>query len=371
MFKKYRELQNTTKLLGLVLILGIVLAFTVTNAPSLAITSVLVTAGILVSIHLMIQYPRFIKFSIIFIVQLMLVAYVSLLYGGFFGLQYGLYPDLAIITSAASLIALSLVIIYLALAKAKGRMVTNLIVGFFLLDFSGFILGSLFGLGYLPSLGISALLSLGFIVLRIIPFGMKNSHSIESEEVRKEVFKNSLVTSKIESIIRKNKWNFKTVPNYDNFWIVNTGKNIIVMSGIAFQENVKKTKTGYIYKGIPVENLIGDLAEIAANLSQEYKIPRNKIHFVIIDVNNRVGLPVKGYQRYELVLKHEKTNVKTRMVLASSYGISVWSERVSEDNISQPWDNFVNRLENPSTKKKKNKIDKKNIKPEIDISLKD
>lgn len=358
MFIKYRKLSTITKLTALLLILGIVSAYTIVSYPAQAVNSIVITAALFVSLHVLIQYPRLSKLAIASIIQVALIGFVSLMYGGYFGLLFGVNPDMAILTSSAALLSLSIAIIYVVLDKANGGILTNLIVAFLLLDFSGLFIGLLLGLEYLLSLIISAVIAFSFLILRSIDFSKNKPQSQEIINIREEIVDTN--NKILKKIIQENNWESIQLSSHENYWLINTGKHFIITTGIKLQTKVDKTNTGYLYKNIPLENIIAELAEHASEISQEYKIPRNKIHFNIVDINNKINLPAKGYELFELVLRKDKTNVKTRMVLSSAYGLPLWVEKTPEENISQAWENFVNRVNNPTPKKqKKHKLSSK------------
>lgn len=369
MLIKYRKLSPITKLTALLLFLGIVFSYTIVSYPAQAFNSIIITGALLIAVHVLIQYPRLSKLAIISMVQVALIGFVSLLYGGYFGLLFGVNPDMAILTASAALVALSVTIIYLILDKTNGSLLFNLSVAFLILDFSGLAIGLFFGLEYLLSLLISAVLAFSFVYIRARDFnGRKNKSKPESLNVREEVSETK--TKVIDKMIKENEWEVIQIPEHDNYWLINTGKQFVIATSLKLTEKVKITKTGYLYKNVPLENVIAELAEEASEISQAYKIPRNKIHFGIIDVNGKINLPARGYELFELVLKKDKTNVKTRMILSSVYGLPMWVEKTPEEKISQAWENFVNRVNSPTPKKqKKNRIVKKS-KTTIEVTKK-
>jgi hypothetical protein len=62
-------------------------------------------------------------------------------------------------------------------------------------------------------------------------------------------------------------------------------------------------------------------------------------------VKNNALLPANGYQRYELAPRKEKTNIQTRLVLATTHGMNVFIKDTKSEGISQVWENFIKRFE--------------------------
>lgn len=366
MLTAYRKISPINKMVALILFLGIIFAYNITSTPANTLNSVVIAGALAIALHVLIQYPRFSKIAIVSIIQIVMITIASLLYGGYFGLLFGVNPDLAIMTASSALLALSFVIIYIVLDKAYGGILINLIIAFLLLDFSGLAIGLWLGLEYLLSIIISAVIAFTFVFVRCIDYSKKSKTIGDSASIREEVIPTN--NKILEKIITENGWEYLQVPEHENYWVINTGKNILITTSISLKENVQKTKTGYLYKNIPLENIIAELAEEAGVLSQEYKIPRNKTHFAILDINNRINLPAKGYERFEITLKKDKTSVKTRMILAAKHGLALWVDRSSEEKISQAWDNFKNRVNNPKPKKVKKSLKKKEKNTEIIVN---
>lgn len=345
MLTKYRKATSLSKLITLVLLLGLVAAYNITTTPQLTLSSVLIAAGLFISLHLLIQYPRFIKISLIGVFQVGLLSIVSLTYSSVFsGSNLNVDGALALITSSAVLIAVSSVIAYLTMFRTKGSKAFTLAIAFGLLDVSGIVLGLLTNWSYIPLLIISTIISLGFVFYRSIDLKHRKALKGLGGEVRKEVSNSYQIEAKIKNIINKHNWDAVKIPSVDNFWVINTGKNIVITTGILLETKIQKTKTGFTYNNIPLENIFADLADVASTISQEYKIPRNKTHFLIIDVKNNGLLPANGYQRYELAPRKEKTNIKTRMVFSNTHGTTTFMKDAKSEGIAQTWETFKARF---------------------------
>lgn len=350
MFTKYRKAKLTSKLIALVLLLGLVAAYNITTTPQLTLSSVLISAGLLVSLHILIQYPRFVKISLIGVLQVGLLSVVSLTYSSVFsGSTLNIDGALALITSSAILISISAIIAYLTMYRTKGSKAFTLATSFALLDLTGIAIGLLTNWSYIPLLIISTIISLAFVFYRSIDLRHRKALKGLGGEVRKEVSNTYQIETKINSILSKNKWDAVKVSDLENFWVINTGKNIIITTGIVLDNKIQKTKTGFTYNGIPLENILADLTDEAASISQMYKLPRNKTHFAVIDIKNNALLPANGYQRYELAPRKEKTNVQTRLVFATAHGISMFIKDAKSEGISQVWENFIKRFDKKNT----------------------
>ena len=350
MFTKYRKAKLTSKLVALVLLLGLVAAYNITTTPQLTLSSVLIATGLFISLHILIQYPRFVKISLIGVLQIGLLSVVSLTYSSIFsGSIENLDGALALITSSATLLAVSAVIAYLTMTRTKGSKAFTLAAAFALLDITGILIGLLTNWSYIPLLILSTILALGFVFYRSLDLRHRKALKGLGGEVRKEVSNTYQIETKINSVLTKNKWDAVKVSEVENFWVINTGKNIIITTGLVLDSKVQKTKTGFAYNSIPLENVFADLSEQAATISQTYKLPRNKTHFAVIDVKNNGLLPVNGYQRYELAPRKEKTNIQTRLVFATSHGINMFVKDAKSEGISEVWANFIKRFDKKNT----------------------
>ena len=350
MFTKYRKAKLTSKLIALVLLLGLVAAYNITTTPELTLSSVLIATGLFVSLHILIQYPRFVKISLIGVLQIGFLSVVSLTYSSIFsGSIENLDGALALITSSATLLTVSAIIAYLTMARTKGSKAFTLAVAFALLDLTGVAIGLITNWSYIPLLIVSSILSLGFVFYRSLDLRHRKALKGLGGEVRKEVSNAYQIETKINSILTKNNWDAVKVSEVENFWVINTGKNIIITTGLVLDSKIQKTKTGFAYNNVPLENIFADLSDQAASISQTYKLPRNKTHFAVIDVKNNGLLPVNGYQRYELAPRKEKTNVQTRLVFATSHGISMFVKDAKSEGITQVWENFIKRFDKKNT----------------------
>lgn len=338
MFTYYRNLSTKTKLITGVSLIALVLAYTLSFATESVIPAVTFTVIGLAVLHVLVSYPRFITTTLLLLGQAVTITYVAIVYAGTNTALFGTDLTLAVVTSTSILLVVSLVILYVAIYHARGNRSLNLLIAFALLDFAGLILGYLLGFNYLIALTFSAILGLGFIIVRC--FQIFKTNSTGSEQIQAELTseKNN---NKIEKLLTAhNDWHGFRVPDNENYWVINTGKKILVVSTVEFKENLRKTKNGYMYKTVPVENLYFEILSTMSEISNEYKIPRNKTYPVIVTTNNKYPLPAVGYQQYEIKSVGNRAE-KNKFIVTTLQQLPTMVSKIKDTVSDKTWEKVV------------------------------
>lgn len=339
MFRKYRELALSTKLItfGFLTAIFFALQTKLTDLPTAGVNTAMF-AGVLIGFHAIATYPRFVKISLISLIQLAVLSFVSSAYSFFYITEDPASAATIFLSAFALLLTTSVIALYTTLVYSKGRITLTLIVSYLIINFFGLFLGLIINLPYISAVTISSFAGLLWVLIR----SRKTSRKVSPElsEVRKEIYDTSIITPKIEKILAKENWEALQPEGYENFWVVNTGKQIILLAGVYFKNNIDKTKSGLTYNQLPVENILGEISEVATVISKEYKLPRNKTHFAVIDVNNRLSLPAKGYETFGLSARTDKTHITARVLISNIYGISSYNNKAKDEQVSNVWENF-------------------------------
>ncbi len=344
MLKAYRRGKIRTKVIVFVLLLAMIAAYCVNFAQAALVPSFFGTALVALALHFMITFPRFFVIILASTIQIVFIGFSSLLYTAYGALakQTGIGTDtaLAIITSIIILALSTGIILFIATNYGRGRLIVTFIVSFIILDFSGLIFAfSLNGTPYILTLLAPAVLSIVFTILRSLRI-FKRKISEDSALVRKQIF-SFRSDKKISKLVENNKWKAFKVEGKTSFWVINIKTKIFILAGIELQEKLRKSKNGYMYRTVPIENIFSEIIEEANKISFDYKIPKNKTHLVIFDTNANYPLPAKAYQEYELAPKFNKNNVKSKFIVASASGVREFSSKMNDVVSDNLWNKIV------------------------------
>jgi len=339
MLKKYRESSIKAKLIVFISLVALTAAYTLSFNPEWFLIATGGATAALVAIHLLVSYPRFFRVSLILIFQIFAVIYVALIYAGVYGSVFGTDVVLAILSSSVILFVASLIVLYITVNFGRGRVGRNLILAYLLLDVSGLAIGVYVTPYYMVALLIASICGIGYALLRTIKiFGRKKSE--ESLKTRDKMF-SIKADKKAKTLISKNSWSaFKTEQN-KNFWVVNAKRHIFIVVAIELHENLRKSKNGYMYEDVPLENVFNEIIEDSNKVSNLYKIPKSKTTLVILDISNRYPVPAKGYQEYELAPRGDKGNIKSKFIVTNNYGFNMLPKKFNNSITEAIWNKIV------------------------------
>lgn len=342
MFNRYRETAAATKLIILGIVSALVFAASwKTGGLTTAFINTGVVAGLMVALHSIISYPRFVKASLVSIAQLLILTTTATVYSYAYITEDPASASIIFLTIFSLLMLTSVIIVYIATQYGKGRLWLNLGAAFLITDFVGLLVGLTFNLPYLLAVVISVIAGLGFIAARSL---FHRKPTVDAKEIRNELYQTPAITNKVEKLIKKEGWEAVQPTDDVNFWIVNTGKQIFIITGVYFAETLTKTKTGLTYKNVPVENIFGELSETASVISKTVKLPRQKTHFVVVDVNNKFSLPSVGYQAFGVASNLEKHKIIARVLIANAFGVASYSKKTKKEDIKNVWNNLTKSL---------------------------
>jgi hypothetical protein len=325
MFKRYKEVKTSSKLIALGIIALLATAITIRFEYNTLIT-LAVIAALAISFHIVATRPKTTISVVLSLIQALIVGYTSYYFGAYFG---GLGFDFALFTLITLILmgVSTITIIYLAFRFSKGKVWVTLLLSFGILDACGILLTGLTNIDYITSLIIASVAGIGIAGIRSFKLIRKKLQPQHSE-TRKKI-RNATASKTAIEYINKNKWNFIDAEQKNNSFIVDTGKNIAIIFPLNFSGVLSVGKKDIFYNDISLGNLFGELIEEAKTISNNAKIPQKYISVIALDTSNKYPLPNHKYDTINLTARSDSRDRIDNLVIANNRGISTYIETVS------------------------------------------
>lgn len=322
MFKKYREVKLSTKLLVLFITTLLTLAISIRVNYNLPIAAGVVV-GLLLSFNAIASKPKTTLSVLIVLMQAIVVGYASYYFGAFFG-GVGLDFSVFALITLSILGTSSLVITFLAFKFSYGKVWLTLALSFILLNISGFLIGSASELDFTVSMLISAVIGIGFAALRTIKiFGRKTKP--EYSELRNKMRNSTAAKTAIQDFT-KNKWEYVDSAQNNNSFIVDTGKTLAVVFPLSFSTQVTTNGKDIFYENISLGNFFSELIEEAKKITVAGKIPQKNVTVIVLDTSGKYPLPVDKFDKLRLTAKNDSRDTLNEIIISNNRGLFNYNE---------------------------------------------